>query len=109
MSNPHPTFFATGNHETRSHLRTNVRLLRAQGMNWTSIGKLTGVSDRTAKRCHAEDEPMRKEARAAAYARAQRKDQAAAVAITGWPQASKIYTALVVVLLLIAAVAAFNR
>lgn len=71
MANPKPTFFTTGNYESRDKLRSAIRTFRRHGMNWKTIAKETGVSHRTAKRVFEEDEAIRKEARALAYSRSQ--------------------------------------
>ena len=112
MANPRPTFFTTGNFDTRTQLRLHVRNLKAGGLNWTEIGKRCGVSDRTAKRVWEEDDRARKEARAAAYERS--KSCSSAVAVTPRDPAAlsaavKIYAALVIALLILAAVVALPR
>jgi hypothetical protein len=111
MANPRPTFFTTGNCDTREELQRAVRALRGLGHNWTQIGKELGISSRSAKRIHDELEAIRKEARAAAYEVTERAEHAAekVAAQTGLKPATVTYGALVLVLLLVmAAIAAFH-
>lgn len=73
MPNPKPTYFSTGNYETRDQLRAAIHRRRTfENMDWRKIGRETGVSDRTAKRCYEEEVALRKEARRVAYGQANR-------------------------------------
>lgn len=98
MANPRPTYFTTGNFETRDHLRTAVVSMRRVGGDWEAIGRACGVSARTAKRCHEEEQAIRKEARARAYELAQVGAGAPAPAppVTGLSQAAMIYALLMI-------------
>lgn len=98
MPNPRPGFFTTGNLNTREELQRAVRALRGLGHNWTDIGKALGISERTAKRVHDEYEAVRKEARAAAYAVAERTEHVVddVAAKTGLKPATVAYLGLII-------------
>lgn len=110
MPNPTPTKHTTGKHRTRSELLSEIHRLRSIDMNWTEIGKLVGVSPRTAKRCHEEVDAAIKAARALAYKVARAAEREVSInAPSPFGIATKIYVALLIALVAVAAVLLFRH